>query len=289
LKTKKEIRQAKEKKTRGDIAFPGYDALDEEMMEQAPRVWVTVKDQSGNVIRRVEGPTKKGFHRIAWDLRYPTPNAVTIVPPPPPMFGEAPKGMLAPPGKYTATLHQQVDGGVIELSEPIEFEVVPLREGALKGASLKEVSAFWRSYEKTVRDFGAIQMTLGHTIRKSKRMKEVLLHSQTPAGDFDNRLHAIQMELMKLNQDLNGNMSRQQPGEKTNRATIGYRLFKLEIGVGNSTYGPTTQHKQGIDIINKKLSETKTKVEASKAKLSQLAKDLVKAGGPWIEGEDIPE
>ena len=41
------------------------------MNEQQPMVWLTVKDASGQVVRRVKGSTKKGFNQVAWDLRYP--------------------------------------------------------------------------------------------------------------------------------------------------------------------------------------------------------------------------
>ena len=79
----------------------------------------------------------------------------------------------------------------MELSKPIEFEVVPLRKGALEGAPMAEVTSFWRQYEEAVRMHSAVQMNLGNAIKKVNRMKEVLHKSTTPAGDFDNRLSHI--------------------------------------------------------------------------------------------------
>ena len=288
LKSKTAIRQAKEKNEKGDIPFPGWTAIEAERMENPPKVWIAIKDQQGNFIRRVEASTKKGFHRVAWDLRYPAPNALSLAPPPPAMFGGTPAGLMVAPGQYTATLFQQVDGVVKELSKPIEFEVVPLRDGALKGVPHTEVASFWRKYEDAVRSHSATQMALRNALAKAERMKVALQNSPTPSGDFDNRLHKIRTNLLAIEQSLNGQQSRNEPGEK-NDPIIGDRLFSLQIGIDHSTYGPTSTQKNGLVIINKKLKTVRVALENSRKELSGLVKDIVKAGGPWMEGEALPE
>ena len=37
-----------------------------------------VKDEEGNVVRRLTAPAKAGFHRVAWDLRFPPSNPVQL-------------------------------------------------------------------------------------------------------------------------------------------------------------------------------------------------------------------
>ncbi len=288
LKTEKEIRAEKEKSMTGDVPFPGWDKIDAEAIETKPKVWLTITDNKGNIIRRVEGSTKKGFHRVAWDLRFPPPNAIAMQEPPPPMWGGPPTGLMAAPGEYTATLYKQVDGEVTQLSEPQNFDVVPLRKGALEGANPSEVTAFWRSYEDAVRTHSAMQMTLGNALTKVGRMNKVLQNSTTSAGDFDTRLFNIRKSLKTIQQDLNGSQAKQQTGEKT-KPTIGARLFVLNIGISNSTYGPTTNHKNGLKIINSQMDKIGDKLETSLADLSSLAKDLVAAGAPWMEGEALPQ
>ena len=53
-----------------DILFPGWDALEAEKEEVKPQVFITIKDKEGNVVRRLNGRTNKGLHRINWDLMY---------------------------------------------------------------------------------------------------------------------------------------------------------------------------------------------------------------------------
>ncbi|MBT8189117.1 MAG: glycosyl hydrolase, partial [Bacteroidia bacterium] len=135
MESKSEKRKKKEKKMTGNIDFPGWDTLDEEKKESKPRVWINISDSEGNFVRRIEGSTKKGFHRLAWDLRYPAPYAVPMKDPPPPLWGGVPAGLMAAPGTYTATLFKQEKGTVSQLSDPVTFDVVRLRKGALDGAT----------------------------------------------------------------------------------------------------------------------------------------------------------
>ena len=74
MTTAKQERQEAEKELAEEgsgIPFPGWNALEEERRQEKPQIWLTVRDQSGNVVRRLHGPTGKGFHRVAWDLSYP--------------------------------------------------------------------------------------------------------------------------------------------------------------------------------------------------------------------------
>jgi len=114
----KQQRQKQEKemlKTNKAVEFPGWEKLNEEMQQDSIIVWVIIKDQSGDVVRRVKGPISKGFHQVAWDLRYPVTSAMSLHPP---KYNEwyKPQGLLAPPGLYTATLAKQENGNLTLLS-----------------------------------------------------------------------------------------------------------------------------------------------------------------------------
>jgi hypothetical protein len=61
---------------------------------------LTVTDEAGGVVRRITGPVSGGFHRVAWDLRYPAANPTSLA-----KAGDlapwdrAPSGPLAAPGE----------------------------------------------------------------------------------------------------------------------------------------------------------------------------------------------
>ena len=84
LLTKKEIRQRADRelaKQGKDVSYPSWEELRAEDREAKPGIVLTVRDGDGNVVRRIDGPTKKGFHRVAWDLRHPAANPTDLSPP----------------------------------------------------------------------------------------------------------------------------------------------------------------------------------------------------------------
>ncbi len=70
LKTRKAARQKQEKaalEAEEAVAFPGWQAVEQERREPEPNLWLIVRDAEGRVVRRISGPTRAGFHRVAWD------------------------------------------------------------------------------------------------------------------------------------------------------------------------------------------------------------------------------
>ena len=289
LKTAKNARRKDEKalKEAGqDVPFPGWDAVENEERTTRPEILLVVRDSDGNVVRRLKGDTKAGIHRTAWDLRYPAPQAIR--PGAVAATGtSAPKGMMAAPGEYTVVLAKKIDGKVTELSSPLPFNLIPLLKGSLPGASHTDVAAFWRAYENAVRRSSATSLALGKARSKASGMKDALARSLASTGDLDQEVQQIVDGLHMLDVRLNGYRSKSQVGEK-NRPNVGTRLFAIQRGVEHSTYGPTASLKNNLNIINDELNDIGSALENFQRELSILAKKLIDAGAPWIEGEALP-
>ncbi|MBN2445908.1 MAG: glycosyl hydrolase, partial [Phycisphaerae bacterium] len=108
IKTRKEVRHEAEQeaeKAGKTPPYPTMDALRAEDEEREPRILFTVCDKHGEVVQRVVGSREKGFHRVAWNLRYPafTPTSLTTPGDKDPWW-EPPAGPLALPGTYTVTM-----------------------------------------------------------------------------------------------------------------------------------------------------------------------------------------
>ena len=288
LKSKSEQRKETEKKRQKDklpIEFPGWKELEDERRDNGSAVWLTVKDDEGNVVRRIAGETKKGFHRTAWDLRYPQPDAIKLIPDPPPMWPEPATGQMCAPGTYTVSLSTIVDGKVTEHGEQ-SFTVKPLRSGALEGAAAEDVAQFWREYESAVRRHTSLKTALAGLIQKVGRMSAALKETPVAVGELDQRLVALRDRIEDLNNELNGDQARQIPGEKF-KPIINDRLFSVARGVDRSTYGPTATHRQMLDIANEQIESVTEKIKSATDEMTALAKALMEQGGPWMEGEAI--
>jgi len=289
LKTQEQLRQASEESSleaNEDIPFPGWDAVSDEMAESDPGIWIVVKDSDGNTVRRVRGAVDQGMNRVAWDLRHPAREAVILGEQSSP--DHEPSGMLAAPGSYTAVLAKEVNGEMTILTPPIQFEVVPLRERALQGSSYTDVVAFWRLYEDAVRDSSAVDQSLVVELARVDAMKKALSRATSAPGDLDARLNRLRAALQSVEDVLYGSRAKRQVGEKV-RPNIESRLFSVELGVGQSTYGPTATHRRTLEIVDTQLRKVKNDLAKARGEAAALGEDLLQAGAPWVEGNPLPK
>ncbi len=210
LKTKRKERQDAEKKIEkegGDTPYPTWQALRAEDREEEPAVIFTVTDETRNVVRRVTGPVTAGFHRVAWDLRYPASTPIPTTPPPPPdenPFGFQPRGPLAAPGKYTVTMALKQGDSLTPVGTPQAFTVSPLGTPtlAMTEKDRAELLAFQKQLARLQRAvMGSVQVVREQRQRLGL-IKRALM--DTPGADptlleqvrgLDDRLLEIQVAL----------------------------------------------------------------------------------------------
>jgi photosystem II stability/assembly factor-like uncharacterized protein len=289
FKTKKAVRQEEEKdlvEKDKDVPFPGWSEMETERRQADPVIWLTVKDRDGNTVRRIEGPAQKGFHRVAWDLRYPANDAIDF-------RGTLDKedrgSMLSAPGEYSVTLLKQVDGAITVLSGPVTFEVERLRKGALEGADDEAVVAFWERIGALQRATSATSLVVSNSLKKVDAMRLALSRTPAAPGDLDKQLHELRESLLDLDEQLNGNRAKGQVGEKYN-PTMRDRLGFAAGGTRNSTYGPTPNLTNSLDIAYSDFKELSAKLETIlNQQLPEMEKALRQAGAPWIEGQPLPD
>lgn len=278
-------KKAEKKLKKEDIPFPGWEALETERLEQKPAVYMLIKDAQGNTVRRIKAPSKKGIHRIAWDLRYPFTDAIRSAKAP--KAEDVPKGLFAPPGSYTATLVKMVDGVVSELSAPQSFEVKQMKKGALKGSDMGVASAFWRELEAINLSLSATNQVLRTNQEKLRMMKIALDRSQSNPGELDKQLHSLMTQLAKMSKQLNGDPLRNQVGEKS-PMTIGGRVSVLAMGTRQSAYGPTAMHKENMAIAQKQLKQLRTDLsKLANEEIPAMEEALIKAKAPYVKGERL--
>jgi len=270
-----ERKKAEKASEKGTVEFPGW--------EQKPAVFIVIQDIVGNTVRRIPASTKKGVHRIAWDLRYPAVNAIRSAKPP----KNEPKGLLAAPGDYTATLVKLIDGEATELSAPQQFTVKRLKEGALKGSTPEATAAFWRELEDINLELSATNVVLKENEEKLKRMTIALSRSQSAPGNLDKELHEVSSKLHRMRKQLSGDPLRKEVGEKS-KPTIGNRISVAAMGTQNSTYGPTPTHQQSIAIAQQELDALRAELkQLIEVQIPELEKALIKAKAPYVKGAGL--
>ncbi|MDP5157610.1 MAG: glycosyl hydrolase [Flaviramulus sp.] len=278
---KKKSRKEKEKTMISvDIPFPGWDTLENEKLETEAKLLFSITNSEGEVIRRIETLAKVGMHRITWDLSYPNMNPITLN-----QNSEnqvTPKGFLAPTGIYTVRMYLVENGNVETLSEPISFNVKPLRESALEGSSIEKTSEFWRSFENANRNASQFNIQINKATKRAKALHIAIQRSTISPGGIDKDLAEITNNIERLRSSYYGNQAKVEVGEKA-APTVDTRMFAILRGIESSTYGPTSIHKEQLSIIEKQLSISLAKLNEIKSLLDTITSKLQEAGSPYIE------
>ncbi|MCG8579118.1 MAG: hypothetical protein MI866_04340 [Bacteroidales bacterium] len=282
-----QLRQQEEKKAieNGEaVTFPGWEQLEKERRQDSIKLWLTIKDEKGDVIRRLRAPTGKGFHRMAWDLRYAPINDIT----PGHKNNGNRQGYLVPSGTYIASLNKEENGIIRQLTADINFEVVPLYKGYLKSQSENEIDDYITLLQKTQKEISAVNSSINMAFKQIKAFELSLQNSKMKAGELENKLYKLKQELFDIDKKMNGNASKNLVGEK-NSPTISSRLQAASINIANNTYGPTATQKQNLIYAQNALTEVKDRVkQIVESDFEQIMQMLLVNDGPWVEGMPLP-
>ena len=157
-------RRANEQSAEGDVPFPGHAQLLEEHLEADPLVQLVVRSATGDVVRTVGAPATAGLHRVAWDLRGPAPDPISLTKPD---FVEPwvtdPQGPLVAAGTYSVELTVTRGGEVEVLAGPEQVEVVDVPGvGASDDDFVATTAALARRVAGAAKEVGAARDRITH-------------------------------------------------------------------------------------------------------------------------------
>ena len=285
--TSKEKRRQSEKKIEkqgGDTPYPGWVALRNEKAEEDPAVVLTVRDSNGAVIRKLEGPAKAGFHRVAWDLRYADSSPWTenksydyISFP----------GPLAAPGNYTVSLATRVNGVLKDTGQQTPIHVKLMRQNSLATASPEDVAAFSQRLDNIVRQGSGAESAMKNLQKELGAIKQTLLRSGA-SQQLRDKARALELEVMNLQLQLSGDDARDLAGD-VGPVSVQRRIMVARFGTSFSTYGPGEMHEQSLKIAEQGFAGIRTALDRIfNTDMPALRKAMDQAGVPWTPGRGVP-
>lgn len=286
LLTAKERRQAEEKKMVKDEEYPKYpswESIEKENQEAKPAVYLEIRDADGAFVNRVNASTKKGLHRVTWNMTYASGRAVTGKS----ASGWSPfgGGLMAIPGKYTATMFKRVGADIEQLASPVEFELKPITSPALANAKAEQVLAFGKEITAAQRRSTAMSAVLKEIDTAMSALRTAINRTPGDIGSLESKYAEINAEINAIKFELYGLESRDRMGIKP--ANISSRLW-YAMSASWSSYGPTKQHKEQFAYALEGLNSVTERVKAlQQASIPALQNAVIDAGGPWTSGAEL--
>lgn len=285
LKTKASERKSKEakaKKSGGDVLYPDWDVLKEEGREEAPQRKFIIRDSDGEIVNTISASTSKGMHRTVWDYRYGGMGPIT--------GGRGSgRGPMALPGKYSVELVNFIAGETTTLVEPTEFDVEPLGLDEVKNEDRSEILAFQKQTAKLQH---AIMAAMQVANDAQERLAYIKKAAEVTAGIdpvIRTRARKLELQMEDIMEMFTGDRLRpslQEPGYPG----ILSRISTTVRGHWGTDMAPTSSHKRSYEIAEEEFTEALTKLKPLVGKeLPKLNRELEKAGARWTPGRPIPD
>ena len=271
FKTLKETRKEAEqqaKKENKDARVPTLQELEKERDELAPMRYLQVTDESNTFVARVELPSAKGLHRVAWDFKQA------------PIRGTGNRP-LALPGKYQAAVFQWDGQQTKKLSESIAFTVEALVSPSLPPVNRNESLEFQKSVVTLQHQLDRLRRRLETAKNTLGEAKSIVTSSLSEPGELLGEIRQLSTEIESTEKILFGNPLLAERFIESVPAPA-TRVSVVLQGLLSSSHGPTKTHREQLEIARKEIDEMLPKVDplvdqrvdALRKKLEALGFDL---------------
>lgn len=281
-RAKAEAEKAKEGE---DTPYPSIDRLRQEANEQGPTVWAIVSDKEGNVVRRLEASSSEGLHRIAWDMRYASKEAVSLnvpsgyIPP----WAIPPKGPLAKPGEYSVSLVKKHNGKFEVLSDVQNFTLKLLNNSPEIAQDRDELLAFQMRASELYRTVDGASSKSNEISTRLKHLEKALQLTESSKPEHFAKLRDLTMQLGEIKIKLNGDrvvssLAEPVPWPLNNRA---YFIF----ADSSATQFPVSQnYRDSLQVVETELAEVLASLQALESALIMFETQAEQMGAPWTPG-----
>ncbi|HSL90312.1 MAG TPA: hypothetical protein VK870_13490 [Ignavibacteriaceae bacterium] len=284
-KTRKKLRQDEEKKLidKGEpVYYPSWDQLRKEDLEEKPYLLFEIKDEDGNIVRRLKSDIKSGINRITWDLRYPSTRPVKK------SSDDDASGFPVMPGKYMVTMSVFIDGSLTQVAGPVEFNAKVLENTTLPAKDRSELVAFQKKVSELSRAVNGAVETVNDIQSKIEILKAALLRTENAPHELTelaNRILQKNKEIYTLLVDDETISRRNEPV----KPKISARLSEVSGGMWRTTSDPTTSYLNNYQIA---LEDFKTVLRDLQNLINfdikKLEGEMDKLKSPWTPGR-IPD
>lgn len=290
LMTAEQVRRKAEKaaiKKGEDTPYPSWDALRAEDAERSPKVWLFIEDSAGRVVRRLSGPTGKGLHRLAWDLREPSTGPVSLTQAPRAPWSRGGGGPLVIPGTYTVRLHVEKDGVLGEALGRQSFEVVAITNATLPAKDRAAAHAFQKTVGEWHRKMTTAGRVRGNVAERLRYLRAALDRVPGAAASLAPGVAALEDRLRAVTTALNGDRTVSSRSEATHPG-LASRVSRVLGSVLTSTADATGTHEQTIRMVAERAPAVLAELRAiAEEALPALEAAFEAAGAPYTPGRSL--
>ncbi|MFN9993151.1 MAG: glycosyl hydrolase [Phycisphaerales bacterium] len=273
------LREARmERQNQDGWKYPTMEEFRAESFEQAPEMFLTIRDAAGEVVRRIGAPRGIGIHRVVWDLSRVSLNYTDGS-----LGGGG--GSQVPPGTYTVTLSLLKDAKIEDLTAPESFEVRALNLNP-RAANEEQVAAkevFRKRVEELQRELTKATNVLAQLEERNGKMRRAI--TQTPGANIAmlERCEQLRGRLRSVRHAVSGDPEFDKRFEPE-APSLWSRVWIALNGARESSEPVTGIAREQFDFADAAFKTIKADLESIRKDTESLAEALDAAGAPWTGG-----
>lgn len=276
-KTLKDVRQEKEKaleKDKKDVAYPSFDELRKEELEQAAQLIWSISDASGKEIRRMVSSPNKGITRMNWNLR--TNNTSSV---------NSSNGFLVTPGTYYLSISMVKNGISEKWIDKQAFEVKGWNNQTLVAKNPQELASFRAEVAELNRKVAGASKLMNETKEELDLIESALMNypntdlmllqeTQALKKLYSECATALWGDDIKAHHEFETS-----PSISSRLGMVEYQLFDNTSGVSNSHRTNKAIAEEEYLAFRQKLDEIIKRIEVLQTKLDAVPIPYTKSKG----------
>jgi hypothetical protein len=236
------------------------------------------------VVRHIEGPAEAGFHRVAWNLRYPALNAWV-----PAVEGEEQHegaGVLVVPGTFSVSMQKRVDGVLTDLGQAQTFDVVSIREPTLPGGTQEQRVVFESQLDELTRAADGTIKAIDRISGELDAVKQTLVRSRADTALYEIADSIQERMLAERDRLIRNEIS--DFFQESSDVTLSERLWHARFDAESTAYGPTPSQRTSYAIGKRLYDDVVQRLGVLvDTEYEGLKEALDLAGVPWTPGRGV--
>jgi len=288
LKDKRRDSEKEMQKERKDIKYPSYESLNKEEEQPNSYLLFTVRDEMGNIIRKLKTDIKQGVNRIVWDFRYNTFTPVSLKP-----FDdtvpwlEADKGYMVVPGNYNVSLSKFENGNFTELVSPQMFVCKTLTNTSIPSEDKPALDKFNKEVGELTRAIYAADSYRSEMVDKLAYLKRAVHDGANVPEETYIEIITIELKLNNLNRELNGDNLRSRY-EGARPTSVKERAELITNALWNTSAAPTNTFLKSYEDAAGKFGAILLSLKSIDEEIKTVETVLEKNSAPYTPGR-FPE
>ena len=285
LEDQRQDAEAKKRKNKENIYYPSFEDLENEALETDPYLLFIIRDDKGEVVRKLKTGSSSGLNSIVWDGRYASTTPINPNPSPPGRYSSPDVGPLALPGSYTVELHQYQLGELKLLVPATAFVLAHLDHQTIKVEDKDALVAFQKQVGELRRSIRGSGKLISETEKRLKHVRYAVEHYPTTDLEMLKEIEKVEKELFEIEKAMYGDGIKSTHQFATTPG-VSSRIETVVWSTWNAVASPTELHKKEYSIALRGYEELIGRIHTCMDQVSAMEEKLDLAKSPYTPGRD---